>query len=254
MKPRLVFIFLLALPLSIFAEARDTIVQGVHVESVYNISIFPVTWQGGSVNAEGEQIAEQEMKRAQSITVRALRKYPIDLLQYNLRAVYLLKSMKFFNVGYGGTNSSDAVYVTSNGVSLGYTDSYIEQTLHHEFSSILYRNYIRFFDTTEWKKANDPAFDYNDPENGVGSIRNGRSSQVLDTALAKFGLITEYAMSGVENDVNTLAQNLFLPDRRFWKIVDSYPRVYKKVKLLIGFYNKLSPQFTEQYFRSFSNN
>lgn len=248
------FIGIFFLPLTSFAEARDTIIQGVHVESVYNLSIFPESWQGGSVNAEGEQISDQEMRRAQTIAIRGLKKYPAALLQYNLRAVYLLKSMKFFNVGYGGTNSSDAVYVTSNGVALGYTDAYIEQTFHHEFSSILYRNYIRFLDTTEWKRTNDPAFDYNDPENGVGAIRNGRSSQVLDTALAKFGLLTEYAMSGIENDVNTMAQNLFLPDRNFWKIVDNYPRVYKKVQLLIAFYNKLSPQFTEQYFRGFSNN
>jgi hypothetical protein len=254
MKSLLRFIAILFIPLTSFAGARDTIVQGVHVESGYSVSIFPETWQGGSVNAEGEQISDPEMRRAQPITIRALKKYPTDLLQYNLRAVYLLKSMKFFNVGYGGTNSSDAVYVTSNGVSLGYTDAYIEQTIHHEFSSILYRNYIRFFDSTEWKKANDPGFDYNDPENGVGAIRNGRSSQALDTALAKFGLITEYAMSGIENDVNTLAQNLFLPDRNFWKIVDSYPRVYRKVRLLIGFYNKITAQFTEQYFRSLSNN
>lgn len=248
------FIGIFLLPLTSFAEARDTIIQGVHVESVYSLSIFPESWQGGSVNAEGEQISDHEMRRAQAIAIRGLKKYPAALLQYNLRAVYLLKSMKFFNVGYGGTNSSDAVYVTSNGVALGYTDAYIEQTFHHEFSSILYRNYIRFLDTTEWKRTNDLAFDYNDPENGVGAIRNGRSSQVLDTALAKFGLLTEYAMSGIENDVNTMAQNLFLPDKNFWKIVDKYPRVYKKVSLLINFYNKLSAQFTEQYFRSFSNN
>jgi hypothetical protein len=164
--------------------------------------------------------------------------------------------MKFFNVGYGGTNSLDAVYLTANGVDAGYTDTYIEQTFHHEFSSVLFRDYPSLLDTIEWKKANDPTFDYNDPESGVGAIRSGRSSQVLDTALAKYGFLTEYAMSSLENDVNTLAQNLFVPEQNFWKFVDRYPGVSKKVKLLIAFYGKLSSQFNEQYFRAFakSNN
>lgn len=251
---RIKFLGLLCFPILAFAEMRDTTVQGVLIESLYRVSIFPESWQGGSINAEGEQISDFEMKRAQPIMIVALKKYPVDLLRYNLHTVYLLKSMKFFNVGYGGTNSSDAVYVTSNGASLGYTDIYIEQTFHHEFSSILFRNYIRFLDTTEWKKANDPTFDYNDPESGVGAIRNGRSSQVPDTSVAKFGMLTEYAMSSMENDVNTLAQNLFLPDKNFWMIVDRYPKVYKKVRLLIAFYNKISSVFNEQYFRSFSHN
>jgi hypothetical protein len=76
---------------------------------------------------------------------KALKKYPTSALQKELKAVYFLKSMKFYNIGYGGTNSNDALYLTNNGEMLGYTELYLEQTFHHEFSSILYRNHPSFW-------------------------------------------------------------------------------------------------------------
>ena len=132
---------------------------------------------------------------------------------------------------------------------MGYTDFYLEKSFHHEFSSILFRNYGLLLDTVEWKKTNGNVFDYNDPESGVGAISSKKSSEELDTALARIGMLTQYAMSSLENDINTIAQNLFLPDNNFWDITDHYPLIKKKVKLLVAFYNKISPIFTEQYFR-----
>ena len=158
--------------------------------------------------------------------------------------------MKFYDVGYGGTNSTDALYLTNNGAAMGYNDLYMEQTFHHEYSSILYRNYPSFIDEEAWKEANITGFDYNDPENGVGAIRNNESSQDLDTALCKKGFLTQYSLSGIENDINTFAQNIFSPSAGFWKIVDQYPRIKRKVKLLIDFYNRIDPLFTVEYFKN----
>lgn len=237
-------------PATLLAQVTDTTIRGVKIVFNYSPANFPETWRLAPVNAQGEEIASNEVDRSKLVMTKALSKYDNVLLGYNLKAVYFLKSMQFFNVGYGGTNSSDALYMTNNGYSLGYTDRYIEQTFHHEFSSILFRNYNQILDTTSWKQANDPTFDYNDPESGVGAIRTGRSSQVPDTALAKYGFLTEYSMSSLENDINTLAQNLFLPDRGFWDIFDKYPKIRTKTRLLILFYSKLDEQYTERYFRS----
>lgn len=244
----------LLLPASLMASPQDTtIINGVKVVSDYSRSIFPPGWQQAPINATGEQISSEELQRIEPIITIALKKYPERLLSVTLKSVFLTKSMSFYNVGFGGTNSNDAVYVTSDGVSKGYTTSYIEQTFHHEFSSVLFRDYPSLIDTTSWKKQNDPGFDYNDPENGVGAIKNNESSQQLSTELAEKGMLTQYAMSALENDINTIAQNLFKPDPEFWKIADAYPKVGNKVKLLIAFYGKLSPVFTEQYFRNFNN-
>lgn len=240
-------------PLSLTASNSDTIlVNGVSVISEYSPKNFPEKWRTDPINAKGEPINSLESKRAELIIIKSLKKYPEALLNATLKAVYLVKSISFFNVNFGGTNSTDAVFISSNGESNGYTDIYIEQTFHHEFSSILYRDYPSLIDTLSWKKQNEPGFNYNDPASGVGAIKNNESSQGLNARLAEKGMLTQYAMSSLENDINTLAQNLFRPYPDFWKITDKYPRVGNKVRLLINFYGKLNPIFTEQYFRSFS--
>ena len=120
--------------------------------------------------------------------------------------------------------------------------------LYHKISQ-----HPSFFDEDGWKNANIAGFDYNDPENGVGAIRNNKSSQALDTALCKNGFLTQYSQSGIENDINTFAQNIFSPSPGFWEIADRFPRISKKIKLLIAFYNKIHSSFTEDYFRKLKN-
>jgi hypothetical protein len=234
-----------------FANYSDTTIRGVAVVFNYSTSIFPDSWRSAEINASGEPIAAGEIERTKNISIIALNKYPRPVLAENLKAVYFLKSMKFYNTPFGGTNSFDNLYLTNDGFSSGYTNDYLEQTFHHEFSSILFRNHPEFLDTAAWNKANVQGFMYNDPGEGVGAIQKNQSSQDIDTVLCRKGILTQYALSAMENDINTLAQNLFCPERDFWKTVDRFPRVKAKVLLLINFYNKFSPAYTERYFRKF---
>ncbi len=237
--------------LSVFSRhtSIDTTIKGVTISFTYANSIFPRSWQAAPISAKAEKLAASEMQRSKTVMIRTLSKYTLSALRNDLKVVYFLKSMEFYNVDYGGTNSEDALYLTNNGTSSGYSDLYLEQTFHHEYSSILYRNHPSFINDAAWKAANIAGFDYNDPENGVGAIRNNESSQDLDTVLCRKGFLTQYSLSGMENDINTFAQNIFSPSEGFWKIVDQYPRIKKKTRLLIDFYNKIDPQFTEDYFR-----
>lgn len=227
----------------------DTVIGGIGVHLNYYPGIFPRSWRGYPINAEGEDLPYSETDRCKKIAIRAFRKYPGALLRSELSDVYFLRAMRFYGVGYGGTNSNDALYLSDNGEASGYTDFYLEQTFHHEFSSILYRNHPRYFDEKEWIAANFPGSSYNDPENGVGAIRNRESSQELDTLRCAKGFLTQYAGSGLENDINTFAQNLFCPGPGFWDIADRYPRIKTKLAVLVRFYNRLNPVFTETYFR-----
>ncbi|HEX7903373.1 MAG TPA: hypothetical protein VF487_05805 [Chitinophagaceae bacterium] len=245
----ILLIYLLILPGITKGQEKDTLIRGVKASFAYSTTIFPESWQGAPISAKGESIANAEINRSKKVTIKALAKYPASLLSNDLKAIYWVRKMSFYDVGYGGTNSTDALYLTNDGINLGYTEKYLEQTFHHEFSSILYRNHPGQLDTTSWKTANSKDFNYNDPEDGVGAIRKNASSQDLDTFLCKRGMLTQYALSSMENDVNTFAQNIFCPSYGFWKMVDNYPRIRKKALLLISFYNKLNPLFTEQYFR-----
>lgn len=241
------YLFLLTSP-------ADTTINGIKVEFNYSLSIFPSSWQVAPINARAENMPRSEIIRTKSIISDALSKYPLALLKQELTGVYFVRTMRFYDVAYGGTNSENSVYISNDGVKMGYTANYIEQTFHHEFSSILLRNHSGFLDTAEWKKANDPGFDYNDPENGVGSIRKNQSSQDLDTILTQQGFLTQYSLSSLENDINTVAQNIFCPSNDFWLITEKYPRIKRKVKLLIAFYNRINPVFTEEYFKKLKEN
>ena len=138
-KKSAILFCLLALPFTVLASDRDTTIFGVKIGFSYSKSIFPVSWQEDPVSASAEEMDFSEISRVKPIAKKALNKYPSILLNTNLSAIYFVKRMKFFDVEYGGTNSSRAVYVSNTGVEHGYTDSYIEQTIHHEFSSILMR-------------------------------------------------------------------------------------------------------------------
>lgn len=232
----------------LFAQPSDTTIKGVTISFNHDPSIFPDSWRVKPVSAFAEKLAPAEIRRSKAVIARALEHYPASTLA-NLKKVYFLQQLKFYDVPYGGTNSTDVIYLVNHGVVRGYTDKYLEQTFHHEFSSILFRNFPEKLDTTEWKMANDANFNYNDPENGVGAIRNKQSSQALDSVLCEKGVLTQYGSSSIENDVNTFAQNLFLAEPDFWKMVSEFPAIRKKTTLLIGFYNRINPVFTEDYFR-----
>lgn len=246
-------LILLYFPGIIFSQhaVADTTIEGVRISFNYSPAIFPASWNDGPINANAEAISMKETSRSKLIISKALHKYPAAVLKNNLAAVFYLKKMSFFNVSYGGTNSTETLYLTNDGLDMGYTEIYMEQNFHHEFSSILFRNYPEIFDSAVWKAANISGFDYNDPEDGVGAIRENKSSQDLDTSLSAKGFLTQYALSSLENDINTLAQNIFTPSPGFWDFVKAYPRIGKKVQLLISFYHKIDPLFTEAYFRKF---
>ncbi|MEO7312505.1 MAG: hypothetical protein ABIX01_19120 [Chitinophagaceae bacterium] len=234
-----------------FGRASDTTMNKVKVVFTYSKNIFPTDWQGGTINASGEGMNASEIVRTKKVLTVALSKYPEALMVANLKAVFFLKDMSFYGVGYGGTNSTSELYLTNNGTDKGYTDKYVEQTFHHEFSSILLRNHITLLDTAGWRKASND-FSYTDSLDGVGAIIKNEASQEIDTILCKRGILTQYALSGMENDVNTFAQNLFKPENAFWSVVAKYPSIHKKTLMLINFYHKLNPLFCEAYFKKFA--
>jgi hypothetical protein len=222
-------------PFYFCACPADTTIKGIEVSFTYTKEIFPESWQPAPVNARGETIAFSEISRSGAAAVKALNKYPENVLTHNLKAVYFLKSLSFFGVGYGATNSNDVVYIASNGVAKGYTDFYLEKSFIMSFpvffSGITPRSSIPL----SGKKQMEMVLIIMIRKMGWVPFRNKKSSEELDTALARIGMLTQYAMSSLENDINTIAQNLFLPDNNFWDITDHYPLIKKKVKLAYCF-------------------
>jgi len=211
---------------------------------------FPVEWYESPFNAQAENLASEEIERSKKIIIAALKKYPIEVLNYNLKKVYVLKSMNFFGADYGGTNSVDVVYVCNASMGMGYTDYYIEESFHHEFSSILLRNYRSLFNEQQWRDINPEGFQYFDESTGgSGAIKEGKASKEFNEESHNSGFLYEYAQSTLENDFNSFAENIFMGNEDFFTVSEQYEKINMKLDLIISFYNTINPQFTIDYFK-----
>jgi hypothetical protein len=210
--------------------------------------MFPESWLDNEINAQAESLKLAEFRRSITIVFNALDKYPIEFIKKNLKEVYVLHFISFYGVEYGGTNSSDVVYITNQGVTKGYTDEYIEQLFHAEFSSIVLRNYASIDYNKDWCSINNKEFRYGD--GGVAEIKTGKAGLDYAQDYFKNGFLYEYAMSGSENDFNSIAKNLFCPSKDFWSLYGTYIKLSKKINLAIELYHSADSSFNLIYFRN----
>ena len=178
-----------------------------------------------------------------------MNKYPAALLKEKSQGCLFSEINGVFQCGLWRHQFEMHSILTNDGVMMVIQISISNKHSIMSFPAFSTATIRIYLIRTAWKKANITDFDYNDPEAGVGAIRNNQSSQDLDTLLCEKGFITQYAYSGLENDLNTVAQNLFKPDEGFWETVDKYPRIRQKVKLLIAFYNKTRSYFHRKLFQ-----
>jgi len=221
---------------------------GIAINFAVSDNMFPKYWYSGKINAKAVSLSIKEYKRVTVLLRKALAKYPDHVLQENLKRIYAINSLNFYGVPFGGTYSISrkTVYITDDSV-LRENDLFIESFFHHEFSSILLRKHPCYLKKKAWKFSNQHDFHYG--KGGVEAIRNGNASMVFDSVLNQKGFLNKYSQSSLEEDMNVFSQNLFSGGEAFWTIVDRYNKIKAKTMLIIGFYHKIDPVFTEEYFR-----
>jgi hypothetical protein len=62
------------------------------------------------------------------------------------------------------------------------------------------------------------------------------------------GFIRNYSKVSLEFDLDEVARDLFVTKGRDLEASKEYPRLHKKFLLLIAFYHRLNPAFSESYF------
>lgn len=226
---------------------RDTR-SGVDIVFRADQSIFPASWRRSPINAQAEQIDPSEVERTRRAVEVAMAKYPAQLLAENLKAVYVTKSIRFYGLAYGATNSADAIYISNSGRRNGYTDLVLEGSFHHEFSSILLRKNPAKLPETRWNALNPDDFQY--LGTGTDALREGVASTRYDAQLARRGFYSQYSMASIEEDFNILAEMLFLGDEDLWKGSEEFPALRAKLQMVIDFYHALSPVYTESFFKA----
>ncbi len=209
--------------------------------------IFPRKWRNEKIKPEISLIAQGEITRMQEVMETALAKYPLRLLRKNLKTIYILKTMFFFGMEYGGTYYKRKVYITNNGIEHGYTNQYIEGTFHHEFSSVLLVRHTKVFNSGGWLDANPSGFSYKD--GGVAALKAQETNLKLDTTLFEKGFLNEYSLASLEEDLNCYAEYIFLGDSGFWMAWEESKAIRRKTGILIDFYHSIDPIFTLEYFK-----
>jgi len=233
------------------AEAQDNYTDpGSGVEIIFpaDAGIFPHQWTIKKINPSIRPVCHEELIRLEDLLTFAFSKYPVAVLNANLKRVCVVKSMTFYGLPYGGTNYQHTVYLSDDNDNPWFNDEYIEQVFHHEFSSILLRDFHVYFDQAKWLSLNPPSFRYG--KGGADAIRQGMASMALEPETIKQGFLSQYSTASVEEDINVVAQYLFTGNPEFWNVFAMNDIIRDKARLLIGFYHKINPVFTESYFRN----
>lgn len=226
--------------------------SGVEIIFTAEDGMFPYTWYSGDIKGKAVSLDSSEIIRSTEIVKKALSKYPVDVIKKNLDKIYVMKSLEFYGVIYGGTNTKNIVYIANNGIGTGYTNDFIERIFHEEFSSVLLANYPDAFNKIKWAGINEHDFKYS-CVNGYEALKSGNDSEEFNDILNEKGFLDEYGMSTLENDMNSFAKNMFMAKPNFWRIVPKNNRLSMKLELVVNFYHKIDKTFTLDYFKKISS-
>jgi hypothetical protein len=196
---------------------------------------FPAAWLLEPINSQGEQIAFGEIDRLISISEKFVSAYPTNIIENNLKDIYLFRSLSSYGKKYGASNSLTGLYITSNGKKNGFSDIVLLSQLHSEFSSILFRNYK--FPEVEWKNLNPNGFTYSGTGVEVLDQKNlyGQSSELLTK-----GFLVEYSKSSLENDFNMISFWLFTQADQLKNLCINNEKIKLKVDLAVEFYRSIN--------------
>lgn len=238
-------ISLLYIVIILFVSCKNNYVHkdtGVRISFEVNRFIFPPEWRTPELHPHAKELPPQFRKNVLNVINDAFGKYPKYLISNNIDKVYVLSELSFYDVSYGGTCSNTSVYLVDN----YYSSEFIEQTFHHEFVTILKYRYN--FDTVAFKLLKPDSVNYGC--GGINALLSGNASISFDYDLIEKGFLSEYASSCIDEDLSSIAEQLFMPEMEFWYIYDNYPVMKNKIKFVIDFYNSIDATFTEKYFRS----
>jgi hypothetical protein len=215
---------------------------GVKIISDYSPLIFPAEWRNAKIPPVATQIDPDQLERYDYVLNVAFRSYPKSVIRKNLKNVYLLGSLTIFGVSAGGTYSDDSLYLVGFPEERGYTDLFLIEFFHHEFSSILLKNYK--LDEAKWSGTNPRWFKYG--RGGIDAIRRGHASLVGTPELYQNGFLSEYSMSSIEEDFNVFSQKVFARPALMSARINRYPYLKKKFTVWAEFYSKIDSRLTEE--------
>lgn len=211
------------------------------VKIIYKITsdFYPTYWKNDpAIKPVAKPVDRKQLLRTIPLIQSFVKEYPEEVLKKNLHGLYICKTLQFYGKDFGGTNSANGVYICVRTPTEGYTNTYLLSSMHHEFSSILMRNYN--FPTKKWSALNPEDFKYANDAVGFLSKKN---LLVPQAKYHKEGFVCLYSQASMEEDFNTIADYLFNQRDALYKIASEYPRLKAKVLLSMEFYKTVDNRF-----------
>lgn len=197
-------------------------------------------------------LTQAEIDRTRRLISRAASKYPPGFLKKRLDRIYVCGLLSVDDFEYGATYDHRTLYLVDGGATAGFDDRFIEQSFHHEFSSVLMYEPDASFPTEKWNALNPKTFSYK----GYDAVYNDKHGDIdweeQRPQWLRMGFVKRYSMTSTEEDLNTVAESIFAGGPKFWRQVDQNPHLKTKIRLAISFYTGLDKWFNEKRFRSFA--
>jgi hypothetical protein len=212
---------------------------GVKVLYEYDAkAFFPAEWLAAPVSGDGSQMPRRELAEVVDAIEQFLSAYPKEVLEKNLKTIYLMSGMNFYGKGFGAAYGKSAIYVNSEGKSKGYTHQFLLSQMHSELSSIFLINYGEKFPVDKWNDINASGWEYE----GTGIEMLGQSDIFAQTEeLLSLGFLVNYSQSSLENDVNMFAFWAFTKAEKLKELASKYERIGRKHQLVVEFYRTIHP-------------
>lgn len=168
---------------------------------------------------------------------KAIRKYPVKIIDENVDQVYI----------YDQFDKNDAMmgtYIGRHGFFFkptyeqGILDTVaLERVIHHEISHRLHIFNMKLFDLGAWKSNNDLRY---------GEIKS--FDRRFDPELYSKGFLHKYAVLNKLEDFTSFAEHIFMNDTEFWAAIDANEKLYSKFEMTCSFYEALDPGMSKEYF------
>jgi hypothetical protein len=191
-------------------------------------------------NMKVVEFSKDEKDSLKNYLEKILKKYPEEILQKNLRTIYIFKNIEIYNAPAGGTYFLKEKFV----LITKHSDNFLERAFHHEFSSILLESFKPKISIPQWEAINPKGFIY--PNNAKELLNKVYSGFENLDSFNRSGFLHEYGQSDFENDFNSFAEGLLMDDEQFWQKVYTYPKIREKFKLILKFYHSIHPEFKER--------
>ncbi len=238
---------LLLLPSTAFASCKHKSLNqlaeksGIQIHCDYDRDVyFSDSFKQSCRNASAKSPRFTNPDFIENAIERFLRVYPRQILNDNLKNIFLLSELRCGKYTLGGTydETTKSIYLNTYTFEGGYLFVWYVKSLHHEFSSILlYHNgkqtLLNEFEIISGMGAYD--------RNVVDSCLYDRQERCNEgnPNLYRNGFLHYYSTDSAENDFNIYVEYVFTAPEELRALANNYPPVNKKAQVVKRFYNSL---------------